>query len=249
MITSIHWSPNGDSLLSSSLDGAVRVWNMHDASTLKSWQAHDKGVATAGILAGGDLVTLGKNGIVSAWSSPFGSDALPTLLWQKSMDDEIITGGVGNHGKTIAVTDATGSVCVGLIGENSNREDPPSFVKLAIPTYHPQRSFSSIAPREPIRSQIEPTIKLESLAEDEPSLSKTLADATSSFSEPTATTDIEETKRSLESVQRALEQSYEVTRQLEETAARLQQMLSIQQARIRQQELQQRKDRNLPKSK
>ena len=249
MITSIHWSPNGDSLLSSSLDGAVRVWNMHDASTLKSWQAQDKGVATAGILAGGDLVTLGKNGIVSAWSSPFESDDLPTLLWQKSMDDEIITGGVGNHGKTIAVTDATGSVCVGLIGENSNREDPPSFVKLAIPTYHPQRSFSSIAPREPIRSQIEPTIKLESLAEDEPSLSKTLADATSSFSEPTATTDIEETKRSLESVQRALEQSYEVTRQLEETAARLQQMLSIQQARIRQQELQQRKDQNLPKSK
>ena len=249
MITSIHWSPNGDSLLSSSLDGAVRVWNMHDASTLKSWQAHDKGVATAGILAGGDLVTLGKNGIVSAWSSPYGSDALPTLLWQKSMDDEIITGGVGNHGKTIAVTDATGSVCVSFIGENSNREDPPNFVKLAIPTYHPQRSFSSIAPREPIRSQIEPTIKLESLAEDEPSLSKTLADATSSFSEPTATTDIEETKRSLESVQRALEQSYEVTRQLEETAARLQQMLSIQQARIRQQELQQRKDRNLPKSK
>ena len=249
MITSIHWSPNGDSLLSSSLDGAVRVWNMHDASTLKSWQAHDKGVATAGILAGGDLVTLGKNGIVSAWSSPFESDDLPTLLWQKSMDDEIITGDVGNHGKTIAVTDATGSVCVGLIGENSNREDPPSFVKLAIPTYHPQRSFSSIAPREPIRSQIEPTIKLESLAEDEPSLSKTLADATSSFSEPTATTDIEETKRSLESVQRALEQSYEVTRQLEETAARLQQMLSIQQARIRQQELQQRKDQNLPKSK
>ena len=249
MITSIHWSPNGDSLLSSSLDGAVRVWNMHDASTLKSWQAHDKGVATAGILAGGDLVTLGKNGIVSAWSSPLESDDLPTLLWQKSMDDEIITGGVGNHGKTIAVTDATGSVCVGLIGENSNREDPPSFVKLAIPTYHPQRSFSSIAPREPIRSQIEPTIKLESLAEDEPSLSKTLADATSSFSEPTATTDIEETKRSLESVQRALEQSYEVTRQLEETAARLQQMLSIQQARIRQQELQQRKDQNLPKSK
>lgn len=249
MITSIHWSPNGDSLLSSSLDGAVRVWNMHDASTLKSWQAHDKGVATAGILAGGDLVTLGKNGIVSAWSSPFESDDLPTLLWQKSMDDEIITGGVGNHGKTIAVTDATGSVCVSFIGENSNREDPPNFVKLAIPTYHPQRSFSSIAPREPIRSQIEPTIKLESLAEDEPSLSKTLADATSSFSEPTATTDIEETKRSLESVQRALEQSYEVTRQLEETAARLQQMLSIQQARIRQQELQQRKDRNLPKSK
>ena len=249
MITSIHWSPNGDSLLSSSLDGAVRVWNMHDASTLKSWQAHDKGVATAGILAGGDLVTLGKNGIVSAWSSPFESDVLPTLLWQKSMDDEIITGGVGNHGKTIAVTDATGSVCVSFIGENSNREDPPNFVKLAIPTYHPQRSFSSIAPREPIRSQIEPTIKLESLAEDEPSVSKTLADATSSFSEPTATTDIEETKRSLESVQRALEQSYEVTRQLEETAARLQQMLSIQQARIRQQELQQRKDRNLPKSK
>ena len=249
MITSIHWSPNGDSLLSSSLDGAVRVWNMHDASTLKSWQAHDKGVATAGILAGGDLVTLGKNGIVSAWSSPFESDVLPTLLWQKSMDDEIITGGVGNHGKTIAVTDATGSVCVSFIGENSNREDPPRFVKLAIPTYHPQRSFSSIAPREPIRSQIEPTIKLESLAEDEPSVSKTLADATSSFSEPTATTDIEETKRSLESVQRALEQSYEVTRQLEETAARLQQMLSIQQARIRQQELQQRKDRNLPKSK
>ena len=249
MITSIHWSPNGDSLLSSSLDGAVRVWNMHDASTLKSWQAHDKGVATAGILAGGDLVTLGKNGIVSAWSSPFESDVLPTLLWQKSMDDEIITGGVGNHGKTIAVTDATGSVCVSFIGENSNREDPPNFVKLAIPTYHPQRSFSSIAPREPIRSQIEPTIKLESLAEDEPSLSKTLADATSSFSEPTATTDIEETKRSLESVQRALEQSYEVTRQLEETAARLQQMLSIQQARIRQQELQQRKDQNLPKSK
>ena len=165
------------------------------------------------------------------------------------MDDEIITGGVGNHGRTIAVTDATGSVCVGLIGENSNREDPPSFVKLAIPTYHPQRVFSSIAPREPIRIQTEPTIKLQSMAEDVPSLSKTLADGTTSVLEPTATTDIEETKRSLESVQRALEQSYETTRQLEETAARLQQMLSIQQARLRQQQLQQRKDQHLPTSK
>lgn len=249
MITSIHWSPNGDSLLSSSLDGSIRVWNMHDASPLKSWQAHDKGVATAGILASGDLVTLGKNGIVSAWSSPYESDALPTLLWQKSMDDEIITGGVGNHGRTIAVTDATGSVYVGLIGENSNREDPPSFVKLAIPTYYPQRSFSSIAPREPKRTQIEPTIKPESMPQEEPSLSKTLVAGASSFEEPTATTDIDETKRSLESVQRALEQSYETTRQLEETAARLQQMLSIQQARLRQQELQQRKDQHLPKSK
>ena len=249
MITSIHWSPNGDCLLSSSLDGSIRVWNMHDASPLKSWQAHDKGVATAGMLASGDLVTLGKNGIVSAWSSPYESDALPTLLWQKSMDDEIITGGVGNHGRTIAVTDATGSVYVGLIGQNSNREDPPSFVKLAIPTYYPQRSFSSIAPREPKRTQIEPTIKPESMPQEEPSLSKTLVAGASSFEEPTATTDIDETKRSLESVQRALEQSYETTRQLEETAARLQQMLSIQQARLRQQELQQRKDQHLPKSK
>ena len=249
MITSIHWSPNGDSLLSSSLDGSIRVWNMHDASPLKSWQAHDKGVATAGMLASGDLVTLGKNGIVSAWSSPYDSDALPTLLWQKSMDDEIITGGVGNHGKSIAVTDATGSVYVGLLDGSSNRENPPSFVKLAIPSYHPQRSFSSIAPREPKRSQIETASKLQSMPEEEPSLSKTLVAGASSFEEPTATTDIDETKRSLESVQRALEQSYETTRQLEETAARLQQMLSIQQARLRQQELQHRKDQHLPKSK
>jgi ABC-type nitrate/sulfonate/bicarbonate transport system substrate-binding protein len=100
-----------------------------------------------------------------------------------------------------------------------------------------------------IRIQTEPTIKLQSMAEDVPSLSKTLADGTTSVLAPTATTDIEETKRSLESVQRALEQSYEVTRQLEETAARLQQMLSIQQARLRQQQLQQRKDQHLPKSK
>jgi dsDNA-specific endonuclease/ATPase MutS2 len=90
---------------------------------------------------------------------------------------------------------------------------------------------------------------LESDPTNDTSLSRTVADGTSNAIESIATTDIDETIRSLESVQRALEQSYETTRQLEETAARLQQMLSIQQARLRQQELQHRKDQHLPKSK
>jgi hypothetical protein len=269
MITSIQWSSDGDTLLSASLDGSIRVWDMHRATTRKSWIAHPQGVAATGFLANGDMVSFGKDGWVIAWSNPLQSDANtvgdaetdaePVIRWKISLGKEIISGGIGDHGKLIAATDVEGRIqCCTLANVDTPpgsdaSQNAPVFRPLALPNFVATRSFVAIAPRLPVRPQ--PSIPADNPAVasiEVPSSNPTvpnMAAAPNVTAPNVSDSDTQETKRALESVQRALAQSYETTRQLEETAARLKQLLEIQETRLRQQELSRREERNLPKDK
>ncbi|MBU6239203.1 MAG: hypothetical protein KGQ51_15390 [Planctomycetes bacterium] len=252
MITSILWSKDSDELLSASLDGSMRVWDMHRSVATKSWIAHPQGVATTGFLANGDVVSFGKDGSIVAWSVPFGSDTEPVVQWKVSLGKEIISGSIGYEGRMLVATDVDGRIHVGMITNNEPNANGPELHVIALPNFVSKRSFTAVAPRNPTR--VREAADVDQIATAPEAMTTAVAIKDSASNEIVASneqidSDIDETKRALESVQQALAQSYETTRQLEETAARLKQMLEIQEARIRQRELSRRQELSLPKNK
>ena len=236
-ITGLVWSPNGNELISSSLDGTVRVWNMHTLQVEKTWQAHQRGVLSLTVDSAKNFLTCGRDGWVRRWT---GADSKP--CWQSKLPDEAI--GVcsltADQG-TVIGADAVGGIYRLSIASSEANELASTLV--AFPSSQRNRSFATIVPTVPKRTALKASVVSDVKVVPGRSDPRWGTFAESAFSQ-SASSDLEESRRALASVEQSLEQTYRTAEQLEESVARLKQMIILQEARMKQMELQQKPNRN-----
>jgi hypothetical protein len=190
----------------------------------------------------------------------------PTSLWQQHLGSPAIALGLGNQGKSLAVSNALGEIRFGTWKPDIDMSHQPEFRALLLPTQPRLRSLMAAAPKPPNRTLPE------SMARESPSRSERVAShppqapvdssiAAASIAKPVAqevpailpavtvaNRDLEELRQTLRATQDALDRSYETTKQLEEAVARLEAILAMQEARAKQAELDLRRSKTLPKT-
>ncbi|MFN7732228.1 MAG: c-type cytochrome domain-containing protein [Pirellula sp.] len=265
-ITSIAWAANGERLCTSSQDGTLRWWDLHRLESIRTWPAHEGGVSAMVMAPSGYLVTAGRDGAMKCWSLNDVESGQPTFLWQQNLGAPAIALGLGNHGKSLAVSNALGQIRVATWQPDTDMSRLPGFRTLVLPTQPRMRSLIAAAPKPPNRALPE-SMAVESSSRSERVASQplpTTSDSTSSATSvqkgaaqeipamlPTVTVanrDLEELRQTLRVTQEALDRSYETTKQLEEAVARLEAVLAIQEARAKQAELDLRRSKTLPKT-
>lgn len=242
-ITGLVWSPDGNELISSSLDGTVRVWNMHTLQVEKTWQAHERGVLSLTVDAAKNLLTCGRDGWVRKWTDV---DSKP--CWQSKLPDEAI--GVcsltANQG-TVIGADAVGGIyrLSTILSEANSSEanELASRTLIAFPSSQRNRSFATIVPTVPKRTAFKQSVVSDVEVAPRRSDPRGGTFAESAFSQ-SLSSELEESRRALASVEQSLEQTYRTAEQLEESVARLKQLIILQEARMKQMELQQKPNRN-----
>ena len=223
-ITGLSWSRDGNQLASSSLDGTVRVWDMHTLQSVERWIAHDKGALCISRDVEDRLVTGGRDGAVRKW----GSDRSKPI-WENRLSDEVL--GLASLKGGLLATDAGG----GVLLFNTN-ETETTGTALALPIQMTKRVFTTSAPIAPKRTSIASQLALS----DETIVS----DAINPLSVPPSfTSDLEESRRALLSVEESLKQTYRTAEQLEESVARLKQIIALQEARLKQQEIREKQSK------
>ena len=221
-ITGLSWSRDGNQLASSSLDGTVRVWDMHTLESVERWGAHDKGALCISRDVEDRLVTGGRDGTVRQW----GSDRSKPV-WENRLSDEVL--GLASLKGGLLATDAGGSVLL-----FNTKDAETTGIALALPIQKTKRVFTTIAPIAPKRTSI-----ASQLALSDATISN---DSTSLSSIPTGfASDLEESRRALLSIEESLKQTYRTAEQLEESVARLKQIIALQEARLKQQEIREKK--------
>ena len=221
-ITGLSWSRDGNQLASSSLDGTVRVWDMHTLQSVERWGAHDKGALCISRDFEDRLVTGGRDGTVRKW----GSDRSKPV-WENRLSDEVL--GLASLKGGLLATDAGGSVLL-----FNTKDAETTGIALALPIQKTKRVFTTSAPIAPKRTSI-----ASQLALSDATISN---DSTSQSSIPTGfASDLEESRRALFSIEESLKQTYRTAEQLEESVARLKQIIALQEARLKQQEIREKK--------
>ncbi|MCY2980414.1 MAG: hypothetical protein NTU79_17245 [Planctomycetota bacterium] len=221
-ITGLSWSRDGNQLASSSLDGTVRVWDMHTLHSVERWVAHDKGALCISRDVEDRLVTGGRDGTVRQW----GSDRSKPI-WENRLSDEVL--GMASLKCGLLATDAGGSVLL-----FNTKDAETTGIALALPIQKTKRVFTTSAPIAPKRTSI-----ASQLALSDATISN---DSTNLLSiPPSFASDLEESRRALLSIEESLKQTYRTAEQLEESVARLKQIIALQEARLKQQEIREKK--------
>jgi chromosome segregation ATPase len=68
-IRSLAWRPDSGAVVSASLDGTLKMWDMNESKLLKSWDAHPGGAAAIAIANDGVMVSTGKDRKVKIWDA------------------------------------------------------------------------------------------------------------------------------------------------------------------------------------
>ena len=63
------WRPDSGAVVSASLDGTLKMWDMNESKLLKSWDAHPGGAAAIAIANDGVMVSTGKDRKVKVWDA------------------------------------------------------------------------------------------------------------------------------------------------------------------------------------
>jgi hypothetical protein len=109
-------------------------------------------------------------------------------------------------------------------------------IALALPIQKTKRVFTTNAPIAPKRTSIASQLAL--------SDATIVNDSTSLSSIPTGfASDLEESRRALLSIEESLKQTYRTAEQLEESVARLKQIIALQEARRKQQEIREKQSK------
>ncbi len=242
-ITGLAWSPDGNELISSSLDGTVRVWDMHTLQVEKTWQAHERGVLSLTVDLQKNLLTSGRDGWIRKWTT---EESKP--CWQSKLPDEAIAVCclAEDHATAIGA-DAVGGIyrlSTKISEANSSKANELASKGLvSFPSIQQNRSFASIVPTAPIRTALKPSADNDAKVAPGRSDPRWGTFAESALSQ-SSSSDLEESRRTLASVEQSLEQTYRTAEQLEESVARLKQLIILQEARMKQMELQQKPNRS-----
>ncbi|MBU6172585.1 MAG: hypothetical protein KGQ60_02210 [Planctomycetes bacterium] len=240
-ITKLLWSTDGDSLYSSSWDGTIRAWDLHRKEIEKVLVSQTKGILDAVVLQGSSPLRIGfgdREGKVQIWNdaerniAPIGevADEALAIAW--------LTDGISNR---LLVSNASGQ----LYQMDPAGDLESTKTQLDLPRKSQPRTFVVHKPSRLKRMEtIESGVTTQ---KDSPSVKdlvpeNSLQDSLLS-SEGTARpyADIEESRRALQSIESSLQRAYATVSELEETAARVRQLIAIQEARIKQAELNKRK--------
>jgi WD40 repeat protein len=241
-VTGMAWSQDGNQLTSCSLDGTVRVWDMHSFETKENWVAHKEGVLALVKDRNGLMLTGGRDRTIRQWGSDgskpvceFETDADPLTLVSSSF-------GLNEIGMA---SDSTGSIHrITAMEKGTNDMAVRSF---SLPLQAQPRRFADIAPKAPERvlmaSLRKGAVEASELAKSPSDVVQKIAsdELKASSSGPKEhgdrESDLEETKRAVASLEASLKETYKTAASLEESLARLKQLVILQEARIKQEEL------------
>lgn len=168
--------------------------------------------------------------------------------WQRKLPDEAI--GVcslaADQGTMIGADAVGGIYRLSTISSEANSPEANEVTSTALisfPSSQRSRSFASIVPTAPKRTALKPSVINDAKVAPGRSDPRRGTFAESAFSQ-SSSSDLEESRRALASVEQSLEQTYRTAEQLEESVARLKQLIIMQEARMKQMELQQKPNRS-----
>ncbi|MFQ3593049.1 MAG: c-type cytochrome domain-containing protein [Gemmataceae bacterium] len=132
-IHGLEWNTAADTLISSSADGTVRLWDMHRLEESLRWQAHDGSVLALAIQPSGKILTAGSDTRIKIWNN---NGSLVASYGPAA--DEIWHVVASADGTKIYSGDWAGEV-----------REWPSKIALALPIVRTPPSLAVVLPPEP----------------------------------------------------------------------------------------------------
>lgn len=220
---------------------------MHSQRQVDQWAAHETGVLGIKLISTTEgqprrhLMSHGRDGKICTWEIGKNIPVHTVLLDDQSIKAEVVR---GLSNPSLLATDPMGNIyAASFVGKESSVTN-----KFQLPSRNVLRKFVMRRPAPPER----PTFDAEKNPTSSDNLQLNTASIRStndvepeakSLSSNNALSDLTESRNALTSVESSLKRAYETVNELEETVARLKQLIAIQEARIQQAELLERKNK------
>jgi hypothetical protein len=274
-VVGLLWSSDGNQLVSGGGDGLHFQWDLHTQQATTSWLAHNKGTLGlvsfdgSGTIANkGSWLSFGRDGKLAKWTLPESvpgdslqveSDAvfqLPEEITTVAMvppHDTSIQSLLAPNTSLFVVADASGAMR--LVSWDQSKSLLSEWKSVSVPIEPKVVPFAIRKPTPPVRlasikESLPPTVdrlkKAPADSADTIAIPRSPASTSDVISLKSLQDDLVDSKRALESVEQSRQRTIETLSQLEETAARLKQLITIQEARLKQQEWKQTNEMERP---